>query len=848
MSRLSKTTKHRLKTAFFSLVAAGFLLCAGVLVWAASLQLPTFEDFAARKVEQSTKIYDRTGTTVLYNIHNDIKRKVVPFDQISKDIKNATISIEDNNFYTHHGIEPTSILRAILADLRSGSIAQGGSTITQQVVKNVLLTQQQTFQRKLKEVFLSLKLERELSKDQIFELYLNESPYGGTIYGVEEAAQTYFGKSAKDVDLAESAFIAAIPKSPTRYSPYGTHMGDLVTRKDLVLTKMADLGYITKDQMTAAQQEKVTFLPLSDSSIKAAHFSMMIKDYLEEKYGKDMLDTGGLKIISTLDWNLQKQAEAIVRDFAAKNEVQFNAHNAAMVGIDPKTGQILVMVGSRDYFDTKNDGTFNIALAQRQPGSSFKPFVYATAFKKGYTPDTALFDVKTQFSTNCDGDGVPLAGYTVADCYMPVNYDGTFEGPITIRRALGESRNVPAIKTLYLVGIKNALSTAQDLGITSLTDPNRYGLTLVLGGGEVSPLEMTSAYSVFANDGVRNPAVSILRVEDAQGNVLEEYKDNSTVALEPNIARQINDILSDDVARSGEYGRNSLLTIPGKTVAAKTGTTNDYRDAWIIGYTPSISVGAWVGNNDNSPMEKKIAGFIVAPMWNAFMKVALATSTDEPFKKPDPISPTIKPVLRGIWQNGGETFTVDKTTGKLATEFTPPEAREERYVPNVHEILYWVNKSDPLGPVPTHPESDPQFALWEQGVQKWVADHATSTLITTSTKPTSFDDIHTATSSPLISITSPDKAITYDPANRLTISWNQQTTSLSHQIVEAEYYFNGVYIGSSESAPFSFVFVPADTGLVRANSTIRVVVKDSFGNKGETTVPVVFKNAAAVGN
>lgn len=834
MSRLSKKALAQLKNGFFLAIIGGLFLASGILVWAATLKLPTFEEFAERQVQQSTKIYDRTGTTILYNVHNDIKRKVVPLSEISNYIQKATIAVEDANFYNHNGIEPKAILRAILVDISTGSLAQGGSTITQQVVKNVLLTQEKALKRKAKELFLALQLERELTKDHILELYLNESSYSGVIYGVEEAAQTYFGKKAADVTLAEAAFLAAIPQSPTRYSPYGNYFGDLEKRKNLVLSRMLDENYITEDEFVAAKNEKVTFLPLSDSGIKAPHFSMMIREYLEEKYGKELVDSGGLKVISTLDWTMQKKAEEIVREVGKENAVKFNANNAAMVGIDPKTGQILILVGSRDYFDTDNDGNFNVALAKRQPGSSFKPIVYATAFGQGYTPETVLFDVQTQFSTNCDGEGTPLPGYTKADCYMPVNYDGGFRGPLSLRYALAESRNVPAIKTLYLVGIKKALSTAHALGITSLTDPNRYGLTLVLGGGEVTPLEMTSAYSVFANDGIRNPTAMILRVEDSKGTILEEYKPEPVQALDTQVARQINDVLSDDAAREHEYGRNSLLTVPGYQVAAKTGTTNDYRDAWIIGYTPTLALGAWAGNNDNSPMEKKIAGFIIAPMWNKVMREVLPTLSHESFTAPEEEPNNLKPVLRGIWQNGGETYVVDKTTGKLATEFTPEDQREERYVPNVHEILHWVEKGNPRGAVPSNPQSDPQYQLWEKGVQKWAVEKA-GTLPNFGAKPTDYDNVHTPTSLPIISITSPVNGTIHKATDRITVSFKPQETSLSKAITSAQFYFNGIYIGGSDSTPFSFSFIPKDTGFTQNSNTIRVVAHDTVGNKGEAS-------------
>ena len=368
-----------------------------------------------------------------------------------------------------------------------------------------------------------------------------------------------------------------------------------------------------------------------------------------------------------------------------------------MVALDPKTGQILVMVGSRNYFDKEIDGNFNVTLSPRQPGSAFKPFVYATAFKKGYTPDTVVFDLPTQFQTTCDPEGRPLSSeINPDDCYMPTNYDGIYRGPMSLRDALAQSVNIPALKTLYSQGFPILFKPQKDFGITSLTNTNRYGLTLVLGGGEVSLLEMTNAYGVFANEGVRNPYSGILRIEDKNGNVLEEFEPKPQRVISDDITLQISDILSDNTARTPAFGARSYLYIESNDVAVKTGTTNDYKDAWILGYTPSLVVGTWAGNNDNTSMEKKVAGFIVAPMWNAFMQEILKEYPKEEFRKPPKTSEDIKPILRGVWQ-GGEQYIIDRISGKLATEYTPKETQEKRVLTNVHNILYWVNKMTRLG-------------------------------------------------------------------------------------------------------------------------------------------------------
>jgi membrane peptidoglycan carboxypeptidase len=444
-----------------------------------------------------------------------------------------------------------------------------------------------------------------------------------------------------------------------------------------------------------------------------------------------------------------------------------------------------------------------------------------------------VFDVQTQFQTTCDPEGRPLSSATSADeCYMPSNYDDKFRGPITLRNALAQSLNIPAIKVLYLAGIKNSLTTASHMGITSLGSPDTYGLTLVLGGGEVSLLEETSAYSVFANDGLRNPYNSILKVEDKDGNVLEEYHPSSEQVIPQNTARQITSILSDNVARTPEFGTDSPLYFPGRDVAAKTGTTNDYRDAWIIGYTPNFALGAWAGNNDNTPMEKRIAGYVVAPMWNAFMQVVLAEEPAESFTPPtEPDPSTLKPVMRGIWR-GGVTYYTDKISGKLATEYTPPELRDEHVVNNIHNILYWVDRKSPLGPSPTHPETDPQFNLWEYGVRKWVAANNISEVNTP--PPTMYDDVHTPEKNPQATITTPNAKGVFDSKTRILITLETHTMS-TYPIKHVDFFIDDNLLGSSDKPPFNFSFIPNDYSVGSGPHTLKVVVYDSALNRTTAT-------------
>ncbi len=799
--------------------------------------MPDFSSFEERRVIQSTKIYDRTGETLLYNLGENLRRTVLPAEDISRLIKNATVAIEDWNFYNHQGIRPTSIIRAFIANTTSSGDTQGGSTITQQVVKNTLLTKEKSLTRKLKEAILALRLDREMSKDEILAMYLNESPYGGNIYGVEEASQAFFGKPASEVTLAEAAYLAALPQAPTYFSPYGNHTDKLEERKNLVLKRMTELKFITEDELALAKKEKVTFLPANNFLIKAPHFVFYIRSYLEEKYGKEMVDNGGLKVISTLDWEMQKKAEEVVTEFAPINEKNFKAKNTGIIGLDPKTGKILVMVGSRDYFDTENDGNYNVTLANRQPGSAFKPFVYATAFKRGYTPDTIVFDLPTQFQTTCNPDAAVAANSN--SCYLPVNYDGLYRGPITLRNALAQSINVPAIMTLYLAGIRESLATARDMGITTLTNADRYGLTLVLGGGEVSLVELSSAYGVFAQDGIQNKPVGIEKITKSDGTVLEEYLAEPKRALDENIARTINDILSDNAARTPAFGANSPLYFPEHEVAAKTGTTNDYRDMWVVGYTPGLVLGAWVGNNDNSSMEKKVAGFVVAPMWHKLMSSYLDKMADERFNRPIYThmgDKSIKPILRGIWQ-GGSTYEVDKASGKLATEYTPREMIEERAVTDVHSILHWVNKTDPLGLAPLRPESDPQYIFWETPVRKWVAQN---TLLlgsgNASATPSTYDDVHGPALSPVVNIQSPAEGARLTGSSQITISY--AVTKQSFPMDEAEYYIGDKYLGKSKYPLTTFSFVPGEDTF--GAQTISVRAYDQKRNMGEAKVNVVI--------
>ncbi len=681
-------------------------ICIVVLYFAGTL--PTIQEISNQQIGQSTKIYDRTGTVLLYEINGGERRTVVPFDQIPQTMKDATIAIEDNNFYNEPAFDWKGIARAIYVDVTTASFAEGGSTITQQLARTAFLTLNQTFSRKIKELILAVKLNEYYSKDQILGLYLNEVPYGTNISGVEEASEAYFNIPASELNLAQSALLAAIPQAPSYYYPYGSHVDELINRQKLVLQRMYELGKISKQQLNDALAYKITFQPQSTGIIKAPNLVMSVEDYLIQKYGQNLVTYGGLKVITTLDWNMQQQAEAAVKNGAEQNQALYKGYNAALVAQDPVTGQILAMVGSRDYIATsslpvgctsgvncKFDPNFNIATqALRQPGSSLKPFVYLTGFQEGYTPSTTLFDVPTEFSTNPACPVIPNYNTTDPRCFHPQDFEATFHGPISVRDALAQSVNLPAVEMLYLVGIKNAVTTMQNFGITTLTSPDTYGLSLTLGGGAVHLIDLVEAYSTLAEDGVKHAQSMILSVQDSDGNTLESYADQASTVADAQSVRLINDILSDNAAREPLFQNSmNLTTFPGYDVALKTGTSNDYRDAWALGYTPSLVVGVWAGNDDNTPLQKNGSSILAAvPTWHAFMQQALQEVPNTTFTKPDPVNPT-KPILAGDYL----------------------------YNNQLHTILYYVDKNDPTGPAPSNPNADPQFYNWETALLTWAS-------------------------------------------------------------------------------------------------------------------------------
>lgn len=830
------------KKLLWGLVSLTAIFGGAVSVWALTLKLPDFKSFDERKVVQSTKIYDRTGKVLLFDVHGEVKRTVVPFSEIPRHVKNAVVAMEDSNFYNHRGIDLPGVLRAVLVNVFSGEIRQGGSTLTQQLIKHALLTPEKTFARKVKEAVLALKIERAFNKEEILNFYLNEVPLGSLIYGVGASSQAFFAKPVQDLSLAEAAYLAALLKAPTYYSPYGQHPDELEKRKNLVLERMLELDFISQAEHEQAQKELVRFVERGDLSIKAPHFVMYVREYLASRYGEDVLESGGLKVTTTLDWEMQEAAERLTKEFVENEEEKFNVFNAGLVATDPKTGQVLVMVGSKDWLaepepegcapgvNCKFEPKPNVTVYQngRQPGSAFKPFVYATAFKKGYTPETAVFDLATEFNPSCSPD-VKISEKQIrpegtAACYHPQNYDEKFRGPVTFREALAQSINVPSVKALYLGGLEDSLKTAKDLGINTLNEPDRYGLTLVLGGGEVRLLEMVGAYGAFANDGIQNPPAIILKAEDPSGNVLEEFKPAGRTVLEPEIARQINDVLSDNVARAPAFGLNSPLYFPDRDVAAKTGTTNDSRDAWVVGYTPALAWGVWFGNNDNSEMVKSIAGFIAAPLWHAFFNEIKGHVPDSKFISPKPADVS-KAALKGEWR-GGITYDIDQISGKRATEFTPKEYVEQKPLTQIHSILYWVSKNDPRGPIPSNPEDDPQFYVWEYAVRQWAMSRGIREE-TEADIPSAFDDVHRPEYAPKASFVSPPP----DEARASASFSFGLNASGRFPISQIDVVFGGRLLASTKNPPYSFSINLAGLDGLKSEEVLLINVYDSVGNR-----------------
>jgi len=717
------------------IIVLGFLLLLFSSVIFFATQIPSPEDLTTRSIASSTKIYDRNGE-LLYDIYQNQNRTPIKLSDIPDNVKKATISIEDKDFYTHSGFSITGILRSVF-ELAIHRRVEGGSTLTQQLVKNALLTSDRSLIRKIKELILAVQVERAYTKDQILEMYLNEIPYGGTSYGIEAAANLYFGISAKELDLAQASLLAGLPQRPSVYSPYGTHPELSKERQKEVLRRMVEDKYITSEQAKSAEVEDLAYrTSKSEIGFKAPHFVLYVKEKLIEQFGDKLVEQGGLKVTTTLDYKLQKKAEEIV-----KKEVDdlkgAQVGNGAAVVLDPKTGAILAMVGSKDYFDKSSpegcregvtctfEPNVNVAISQRQPGSATKPIAYAKALEKGYTASQTYMDVKTTFPGGDKKD------------YVPVNYDGQYHGVVQLRYALGNSFNIPAVKNLALVGVKDVMDLGFRMGLSNweptTENVNSVGLSLTLGGREVKLLDLTSAFGVFANEGKQMDPVSILKVADSKGKNLFEYKQtDGRKVLDPGIAFIISDILSDNGARTAAFGSNSVLVIPGKAVAVKTGTTDQKKDNWAVGYTPSAVVGVWVGNNDNSLMSPVVASGVTgaSPIWNKIVREALKDKGNEGFRKPDNV---VQVEVDGLMS--GKPHGGSPTRKEYYIAGTEPKGESGTYQhqkvckSNPHRLAN-DNEDNEEKDVVVLKEDDPTgFNKWQEGIDQWVLTSADSRLV-----------------------------------------------------------------------------------------------------------------------
>lgn len=791
----------------------GFTLFMGLAFAWYGRDLPQ-PDKIVRQEGFSTKIYDR-NEKLLYDVFAEQRRTPIKLEEVPLYLRQASVAIEDKDFYRHGGFDPRAWARAAFNSIIHRRL-QGGSTLTQQLVKNVLLSPERTFTRKIKEFILSVQIERKYSKDQILQMYLNEAPYGGTAWGVEAASEVYFGKKVSELNLVESAVLAGLPQRPSVYSPFGPDPQAYKWRTEQVLRRMREDGYINRDQEQAAKQEIDRVQFVSDGpSFKAPHFVMYLKRILEERYGERMVEQGGLKVITSLDLDLQEKAQQAVSEEIAKVET-LHITNGAALAMDPKTGEILAMVGSKNYNDPNYDGKVNVTLSLRQPGSAIKPVTYLTAFKKGYTSSTLLMDTSTTFP---GGVGQPD--------YKPTNYDGKFHGPLQIRYALGNSINMAAVKMLAMVGIREMLKTAYEMGFTTLepTQENlsRLGLSVTLGGGEVRLLDMVTAYSAFANGGLKIEPVTILKVTDRDGKVLEEFKPtNPRRVMSEEQAFLISHILSDNSARLITFGERSAINIPGVTVAVKTGTTNDKRDNWTVGWAPSVVAGVWVGNNDNSAMKEVSSGVSgAAPIWRRILLFALSTRKNESFAIP----------------SGIVTAEVDSVSGYRAHDGFPSR------------VEYFIKGTEPTGEDPMHArlkickgkgllatpvdvargdyeekeyfvfkESDP---AWQKGIDEWLAAQSDSRYH----PPTQYCDTENQIE---VKIKEPQDQSQVSPDFRVLV----EPISIN-DIVFVEIYINGEKKANLNSFPYEQFFSLPD-----GTYTIRARAQDTKGNTGEREIKI----------
>lgn len=890
---------------FKRLVILGVILVGMIFSWLFFIFIPSLPDVLDVEnlvAAQASEIYDRNGG-LLYTIHGDENRKDVSIDVVSSYAIQAILAIEDDAFYEHMGIDLPAILKAVCAELKVCPKARGGSTITQQFIKNAVLTPERSYKRKLAEVVLAFRLEANFSKDKILEMYLNRIPYGSNVYGIERAANVFFDKPASELTLPEAAVLAAIPNAPTYYSPYGNNKFTTITanpkelfemnietekdllaldpdfvtwgllgktytysadqetfaevgsdvneaegieseenkeevrtkqiyvrgRVNVVFDRMKALGFIDQAEYDQAikDAELLVFNKFREE-IRAPHFVMFVRQYLEDTYGKDQIEKGGLKVITTIDPDLQKVAEEVITENAERNLTRYEASNASLVSMDPNNGQILAMVGSVDYWNDDIDGKVNVALRPRLPGSSFKPVAYAAAFLQGYAPSTVVYDVKTRFGST----------------YSPENFDGQFRGPVSFKDALASSLNIPAIKAAHLAGVPNVLDLARKMGIQLNQPDDWYGLSLALGAGEARLLDMVQAYTIFSNGGYKMDPISILKIQDRNGNILEEYQSpqNKNLVLDPQVAYLVNKTLSDVNARPAGYWRDTL-SIPGQVNAAKTGTSNkkinnvNYPfDTWTIGYTRHISTGVWVGNSDGKHLNLRATGLDTAgKIWRGFMTKATEGKPKESFERPEGIRfvkisdktgklPTENTPADAIVTAEFASFSVptdrddtyqkikiDKVSGKLATEFTPDAAIEERVFFEHRSIL-------------------PNNTQWQSAVEKWAKNNDQNDKI-----PTEYDDVHTAetvTEKPVIRILSPSSNSTVAPPT-IGVTVDTQATA---GVKKVEYYWDDLLLSTAENPPYSATLRLPRATEIGGQHVLKAVIYDKLLHTNQSSV------------
>ncbi|KKR24661.1 MAG: Penicillin-binding protein, 1A family [Candidatus Levybacteria bacterium GW2011_GWB1_39_7] len=613
---------YKLKYVFIGSVFSFVFLFIPLLSYFFVSDLPSPGNLSVNYIPKTTKIYDRKGA-LLYEVFANQNRTVVRLSDVPKDLRDATIAIEDKDFYAHPGFDLRGITRAFITNIRKEGF-QGGSTITQQLIKSAFLTPEPTIIRKVKEVALAFWAERIYSKDEILELYLNYVPYGGTAWGIQAAGDVYFGKKVKDLTLAESAFLAGLPRAPSVYSPFFGNGHLWKVRQKEVLDAMGRLGYITSQEAKKAYDEELVFRS-PQVPIRAPHFVMYLRKLLIERYGLSEVERGGLQIYTTLDLEIQKEIEKIVAQEVEENSGLNIGNGAALVTI-PSKGDILAMVGSKNYFDEENDGNVNLTTSLRQPGSAIKLVTYALALSQGYTEATIL-------------DDTPLTIRSGTEVYTPVNYDGAFHGKIPLRIAFANSFNIPPVRLAQKFGPDNIKSFGEKMGLSSWRGVKNYGISITLGGLEVKMTDMATIYGAIANNGRRVELDPVLEVKDFYGKSIYKKEPLEEQVVDPGIAFIISDILADNNARRIEFGLNTPLSIPGRRVSVKTGTTDNKRDNWTIGFTPDVLVATWVGNNNNTPMNQALASGITgaAPMWNKIIAYMLSKTQESPLVIPSEI-------------------------------------------------------------------------------------------------------------------------------------------------------------------------------------------------------------------